>query len=209
MRTKFERFIEKHYKGLNFITIPNEAYNPGVILNEDDRIFSHLARIFPDDKKWKTRLVMANMPNEVVNGKRNLDIGVTLLGIVTLKGGFDAAYTVSFEFKDVSEMIFDFDNGGAYESDVRILIQKLKEKDPVTWGGILHKFVAMEVVIIKSATVSFTRNGKALGQVDLPLMENELSISGSYSWDSGGKMVINNDKNLPFGVLGFQVKRMM
>jgi hypothetical protein len=205
----FEKFIEKHYKGLNFITIPSEAYSPGVILNEDDRIFNHLSRLFPDEKKWNIKEVNASMPNEVINGERSLDLGVTVLGIISLKGGFNSAYSVSFEFNQVSEFIFDYAKGGAYESEVRILIQKLKNSDHNSWEQILHKYVAMEVVVIKSAIVTFTRNGKALGEVDLPVLEKELSINGTYNWSSGGKMVINNDKNLPFGVLGFQVKRMM
>lgn len=209
MRAKFEKFIEKNYKGLNFISIPSEAYKPGVLLNDDDRIFAHLSRIFKDEQKWKIKQIKANIPNQVINGERDLDLGITLLGIISLKGGFESSYTVSFEFNDVSEVVFDTENGGAYENEVRTLIQNLKKSDQNTWHQILHKYVAMEIVIVNSVTVEFKRNGKALGEIDLPQIENELSINGKYLWGSNGKMEIKNDNNVPFGVLGFQIKRGM
>lgn len=209
MKTKFEKFIEKNYRGLNFITIPSEAYQPGVILTDDDRIFAHLSRIFQSDKKWIKKEIAANMANQTVSGERNLELGITVLGMVTLKGGYNSSYSVSFEFSEVSQVIFDYDNGGAYEFEVRTMIEKLKDSDKNTWLQLLHKFVAMEVVVVKSAIVEFKRNGKVLGDVDLPILENEVSINGSYQWAGAGKMEIKNEKNLPFGVLGFQIKRQM
>ena len=211
MKTKFEKFIEENYKGLNFISIQSEAIEPGVILNDDDRIIDDLSRIFPDEIKWKTIPIAASISNLTVNGERNLDLGISVLGMIGLKGngGFNSGYSVSFEFSEVSEVVFDTENGGAYENEVRTMIQKLKNTDRNAWFGILHKFVTMEVLIVKSATVEFKKDGKVIGDVDLPMLHNALSINGSYNWIGSGKMVVNNDKSLPFGVLGFQIKRSM
>ena len=209
MKTQFEKFIERNYRGLNYISIPNESFLPGVVLNLEDRITDSLSRIFTSEKieKWKQKTVNANMANQSVSGERNLDLGVTLLGIVSLKGGFNTDYNVTFEFDEVCEIIFDTDNGGAFENEVRTMIERLKKEDRNRWSKILHEYVVMEVVVVKSVTMEFKRNGKVVGELDLPQLENELSFNGSYKWNKKGKMVIKNDKSLPFGVLGFPVKR--
>ena len=207
MRTQFEKFIEKNYKGLTFLSIPNKEYTPGVILSNNDQIFAHLSSIFPHKQKWKTKIVEANLANQTISGERSLDAGVSFLGLISTRGNGESNYTVSFEFNEVSELIFDHDNGGAYENEVRTMISNLKDADKKSWKQILHKQVTMSVIIVKSMTVEFKKNGTSVVTADIPQLTNDLNISGSYNWVSEGKMIINNDNNMPFGVLGFEVKR--
>jgi hypothetical protein len=207
----FEKFIEEYYKGFNFISISSEAIIPGVIINSDDRIIDNIKRLFPDKSpnKWALKTVKANIPNQAITGNRKLDIGLTLLGLFSLKGGNSTNYEVKFEFNDVTEIIFDTQNGGAYENEIRQYIMKLKDSDRSSWKGILHEHLVMEVVIVKSAIVEFKKNGNILTEVEIQEIKNDISINGSYSWNSEGKMIINNDNNIPFGVMDFQIKRSM
>jgi hypothetical protein len=207
----FEKFIEENYKGFNFISIASEAFVPGVILNDDDRIVDSIQRVFSEvnEAKWSKKVINASMPSEVISGERKLDLGVSLLGLFSLKGGFDANFTVSFEFNEVSEMVFDTANGGIYENEIRKLIMDLKHSDRDLWKSILHEHVVMEVIIVKSAIVEFKRNGKVIGEAEIEKIKNSISINGTYSWNSSGKMIVTNDKKLPFGVMDFQIKRYM
>ncbi|MFZ5940385.1 MAG: hypothetical protein ACOYXB_07405 [Bacteroidota bacterium] len=209
MKTSFEKFIEKNYKGLNLISIPSEAYKPGVIVNDDDRVFSHLSRFINGGINWDTKEIAANMANLTVTGERKLDLGASVLGFITLKGGIDTDYSVAFEFSDVSQEIFDYENNGPYESDIRIRIQALKDANREAWLMLLHKFVTMEVVIVHSATVEFKKNGSVVPRAQYSQLEQDISINGAISWNKEGKLEIVNEKNLPFGLMGFQVKRSM
>ncbi|WP_395054476.1 hypothetical protein [Flavobacterium sp.] len=207
----FEKFIEENYKGFNFISIASEAILPGVILNSDDRIIDNLNRIFPDQQsiKWQNKIIKANMPNHIISGERKLDFGVTLLGLLSLKVGTEKNYSISFEFNDVKEIVFDTQNGGVYENEIRNMIMLLKKSNRDTWKSILHENVVMEVVIVKKVTIEIKQNGKLMGEIDIQNIKNDLSINGSYTWNTLGKMVIENEQNLPFGVLDFQIKRLM
>lgn len=207
----FEKFIEEYYRGFNFISIPNESFQPGVIINDDDRIVDSVSRIFSNENvnKWRTKTVNANIQNEIISGERKLDLGVSLLGLFSLKGGFSSKYDISFEFNEVTEIIFDTQNGGAFENEIRRLIMNLKQSDRSLWKSILHENVVMEVVIVKSATIVFKKNGSIVGEAEIEDIKHNISINGTYSWNSEGKMIINNSNNIPFGVLDFQIKRFM
>jgi hypothetical protein len=207
----FEKFIEEHYKGFNFISIPSEALVPGVIINSDDRIVDSVKRIFTEaaPNKWGIKTIKANMHSQVIAGERKLDLGITLLGLFSLKGGASSKYDISFEFNDVTEIVFDTQNGGAYENEIRGFIMDLKQANRSLWKSILHEHVVMEVVIVKTATVQFKRSGNIVGEAQIEDIKNDISINGSYSWNNEGKMVIKNDNNIPFGVLDFQIKRSM
>jgi hypothetical protein len=210
-RTPFEKYLERNYKGFNFISIPSQAYVPGIVLNDDDRIIDGISRVFSNEgpEKWTTKAVEANMGDQTINGERGLDLGVTLLGLISLKGGISNKYSVSFEFDQVSEIIFDTERGGVFENDVRRFIMQLKHDDRDRWKELLHEFVVMEVIMVHSVVVEFKRDGKVMLEADLEKLKNELSINGTFTFTGAGKMTIKNDKNLPFGVMGFQVKRFM
>lgn len=207
----FEKFIEQYYKGFNFISIASEAFLPGVIINSDDRIIDNVGRIFPDEnpKKWQYKTVNANIPNEIIKGERSLDLGISILGLFSLKGGFSSKYDISFEFNDVTQIIFDTENGGAYENEIRRMIMNLKKSNRDLWKTILHEHVIMEVVIIKTAVIEFKKNGSVVGEAEYDDIKKNVSINGTFKWNSEGKMVVKNVNNIPFGVLDFQIKRHM
>ncbi|MBI4929817.1 MAG: hypothetical protein HY841_03575 [Bacteroidetes bacterium] len=208
--TKFEKFIEKNYPGLNFISITNDNYVPGVILNDDDRIIDGLSRIFSAEPatKWAAATVNADIAGGEVQGERDLDSGGSVLGIVSLKAGVAVNYSVSFTFDKVTEMVFDTAKGAVYENEVREMIMKLKGNNRPRWKEILHEYVVMESVYVESATVEFKRNGKVLGQADIEQLTNEVNIDAKYKWNTKGKMEIKNNTS-PFGVRGFLIKRFM
>lgn len=207
----FEKFIEQYYKGFNFISIASEAFLPGAIINSDDRIIDYVGRIFPNEnpKKWAYKTIKANIPSEVIKGERSLDLGISILGLFSLKGGFTSKYDISFEFNDVTEIVFDTENGGAYENEIRRMIMNLKKSDRDLWKSILHEHVIMEVVIVKSAVIEFKKNGTVVGEAEFEDIKKNVSINGSFKWNSEGKMVIDNVNNIPFGVMDFQIKRNM
>jgi hypothetical protein len=207
----FEKFIEENYKGFNFISIPSEALVPGVIINDDDRIIDSVSRIFSDAgaSKWSTKTINANIQNQVISGERKLDLGVSLLGLFSLKGGYTTNYEVSFEFNEVTEIVFDTKNGGAFENEIRGMIMNLKDSNRSLWKSILHEHVVMDVIVVKSATIEFKKDGNVVGEAEIQNIKNDISINGSYIWNETGKMVITNTNNVPFGVMDFQIKRYM
>jgi hypothetical protein len=207
----FEKFIEQYYRGFNFISIASEAFLPGVIINSDDRIIDNVGRLFPNENanKWLHKTVNANIPNEIIKGERSLDLGISILGLFSLKGGFASNYDISFEFNDVTQIIFDTEKGGAYENEIRRMVMDLKKSNRSVWKSILHEHVIMEVVIVKTATIEFKKNGQIIGEVEYEDIKNNISINGTFKWNSAGKMVIKNVNNIPFGVLDFQIKRNM
>lgn len=211
MAIPFERFIERHYRGLNFISIPTAAHVPGVVLNNNDRVETALHRLFPNQptSKWKTRTVDADMHNESVQGSRGLDLDFKLLGIFGIQGSVSANYEISFQFSEVASMAFDTDNGAVFENDIRTLIMGLKASDRSSWKQILHEFVVTEAVIVKKATFTIRRNGQAVVETNFPTHAGEMSIEGQFRWEADGTMVVENNRNVPFGLLGFQVKRNM
>jgi hypothetical protein len=190
----FEKFIEQYYKGFNFISIASEAFLPGVIINSDDRIIDNVGRIFPNEnpKKWQYKTVNANIPNEIIKGERSLDLGISILGLFSLKGGFSSKYDISFEFNDVTQIIFDTENGGAYENEIRRMIMNLKKSNRDLWKTILHEHVIMEVVIIKTAVIEFKKNGSVVGEAEYDDIKKNVSINGTFKWNSEGKMVVKN-----------------
>lgn len=207
----FERFIERHYKGMNFISIPSGVHVPGVILNNNDRVETALARLFPTENpaKWATIIVPANIPNETVKGNRGLSLDFALLGMLGIKGSVTANYEIEFRFEEVSSLVFDTGYGAVFENDVRSMIMELKNRDHDAWKQILHEFVAMEAVIVKRAVLSIKRNGQAIGEANFPTHAGEVTINAKFEWKADGTMVIENVNNIPFGLLGFQVKRNM
>lgn len=207
----FEKFMQENYKGYNFISIPNEAFAPGVILNYDERIVDNIQRIFPSASplKWSKKAVIASMPIQVVSGERKLDLGVSLLGLFSLKAGLGSKYTVSFEFNEVTEMVFDVLNGGIYENEIRTLILNLEYSDHDAWEDIIDEHLVMEVLIVKSVTVEFKRDGKSVSDFEIEQIKNEIGINGSYTWDETGKMVLNSVQNYPFAVMDFQINKLV
>ena len=67
----------------------------------------------------------------------------------------------------------------------------------------------MNVIIVKSATIAFKKDGNTVGQAEIQNIKNDIIIDGSYTWNENGKMVITNTGNIPFGVMDFQIKRYM
>lgn len=208
--TKFENYIEKNYPGLNFISLPNEEYLPGQILNNDDRIVDGLSRIFNEepDTKWITKKINANIVGGTIQGNRDLDIGVNVLGIFSLRAGSKAQYSISFSFDQVSQVVFDTTKGAVYENEVRRMILNLKKTNKKDWRDILHNYVVISSVYVESMTVEFYRNGNAILEAQIPEFSNEVKIDTKYEWNNNGKIEIKNNK-LPFGVTGFTIKRMM
>ncbi len=88
---KFERLIEQNYPGLNFVAISNEAYMPGVILNDDDRIVDAMSHLFSGGN-WKTKTVEANTGDQTIEGSFSLGFGGTFLGAVTVKSNVSSKY---------------------------------------------------------------------------------------------------------------------
>ena len=195
---------------MNFISIPTEDYIPGIIINDDDRIIDALFSIFDDEPpaKWKTKVVNANIASQTIQGERNLDLGLTVLGIFTLKAGVTAKYSASFEFGNATAIVFDTATGGVFENQVRTMIMKLKKEDQVRWKQILHQTVVLQAIYVESLSAEFKRNGQIVTEAEAEKLKNEVTINGKFSWDAAGKMVIKNNK-VPFGVMGFMVKRGM
>ncbi len=208
---RFEIFLERYFRGLNYLSIPTETHVPGVILNNDDRVEMSLAKLFYDENpvRWDTKIVAADLNNETVSGSRGLGLDFTLLGMISAKGTAKAEYVVTFEFNDVSAIVFDTDGGAVFENEVRTLIMELKNRDRAKWKQILHEFVVMEAVVVRRATITIHRNGAVVTEANFPTTAGEISIKGSYQWGIDGRLIIENTGNIPFGVLGFQVKRQM
>lgn len=206
----FEKFIEKKYPGLNFISISSEDYIPGVIVNDDDRIIDSLQNVFRTEpsQRWGTKRIAAEIADETIHGERNLSISGKVIGLFQLKAGVTAAYTVSFEFNKCTEHVFDSANGAIYENDARRMIDKLKDTDKETWKSLLHNFVTMCAVYIEEVTIQFKRDGAVVLEADIEKLKQEVSIGSDYKWSAAGKMVFSNNK-VPFGVMGFPIKRMM
>ena len=206
----FEKFIEQNYPGLNYISLANEEYVPGQILNSDDRILDNLSRVFPNEapNKWSTKRVDAHITGGSVSGQRNLDFGLNVLGIFSLKAGAKANYSIQFSFDKVSQIVFDIANGAVYENEVRSLINELKQHNRPHWRMLLHEFVVMESLIVENMRVTFRKEGNVVVAADIPALENAIKVDASYEWNAQGEMEITNNK-LPFGVLGFTVKRIM
>lgn len=206
----FEKFIENNYKGLNSLAISDERYMPGVILNNEDRIVDALSNLFPSAPatKWITEKVKTTVSGQTITGSRDLEIGSMILGVVGIKAGVSANYSLSFEFDNATSVVFDNSKGGIYENDVRTLINDLKQNNKDQWRSVLHGYVVMESIIVEIFKIQLSRNGKVITQADLQQYGQEISINGSYSWITNGTMQINNNTN-PLGVRGFPIKRFM
>jgi hypothetical protein len=209
-KLKFEKFIESKFKGLNFLSISNDTFKPGVILNNDDRIIDSLWRIFPKQSanKWKTTKVDSTIAGYTIEGERALDITGKVLGVFSLQAGVTAKYSISFEFSECQSLVFDTEAGGIYENEARNLIMKLKETDRATWKDILHEYITMESVYVESFTAKFKREGKVVTSAEIEKVSQEVKVSAAFSWKTNGVMEIKNNQN-PLGVRGFTVKRFM
>lgn len=211
MNISFEKFIERKFRGLNFISIPTSAHVPGVILNNNDRVESALYNLFPEEpsSRWKTSTINADMRDINVKGHRALEIDSKLLGIVGISGSASASYEIDFQFEEVSSLVFDTDNGAVFENEIRTMLTGLRSSNRPAWRQILHEFVVTEAVYVKTAVLRIHRNGNAIEQADFPTHAGELNIDGAFEWRTDGTMVVENSRNIPFGLLGFIVKRNM
>lgn len=207
---KLEKFIEHKFPGLNYLSISDERYLPTVIINDEDRIIDSLSRVFDSEpaNKWTTREVSTRINGETIQGTRKLEFGAKFLGVVSIKAGVTANYSVTYEFDDVTSVVFNNASGGVYENEVRALIMKLKDSDRATWKDILHEYVVMESVYVKNFKIKLTRDGVVLTQANIQTTQGEISIDGSYTWSASGEMIIQDNKT-PLGLRGFQVKRFM
>lgn len=204
----FERLIEKHYPGLNFILIPDERYMPGAIINNNDQIIDHINKIHLfDENKCITKVINTTIANNELTYENSLSFDFSLLGLIKLVGKSKKKYKVNFEYKNVKSVVFNtIDANGYYENDIKEILMNLKKSDRSRFLRIKKDFVIMQSLFVDELIITIEKEGNVVTEADFTISKDEYKIEGEYTWNTDGKMIIKNTQNVPFGVIDLKIK---
>lgn len=201
----FQRFIRKHIAGLKLLPISTEQYVPGVILEPEKlRFFGHCRDVLPDEPEstWEYRRTVANMLYGSLSSSRKMRSGLSVLGLFSLRGGFDHDLRVNFHVNDVR---------GAYLNTNQMALQPkinaLRSEDRRgRWRLVNNKLIVLETFYATEVTVGFYRDEEVMTQVELEEISRiDMQAEIEYQWKGGRELVISQNASVPFGVRGFIV----
>jgi hypothetical protein len=201
----FQRFIRKHIAGLKLLPISTEQYVPGVILEPEKlRYFGHCRDVLPDEPEstWEYSSTEANMIYGSLNSSRKMRSGLSVLGLFSLRGGFDHDLRVNFHVTDVR---------GAYLNTNQMALQpkinRLRSADRRgRWRLVNNKLIVLETFYANEVTVTFFRKNEVLTQLQLEEISRlDVRSEIDYHWKGERELVISRNASVPFGVRGFIV----
>lgn len=211
MKTDFEDFFEKEFPEFNLLTLSDERYEPGVLLDnlEKDIITNPKSAVedaFKDTslggQDWSTQEVDTTVfiGQETFTGKNAA--AVKILSLVGLKFNSNKKFTLDLKLENTRAEVFN----SLGRIQFNKALAELKRDNRDTWKQILREFIVFESHYAESFSVDFQFEAGTDIEAEL---EDLVNANGSFNIDKSGSTLIvkNNIGKTPFAVVGFFIKR--
>ena len=205
--SKLEQSLEKLFPGIEFLVVSDTTFLPGTVINKLRPVQKqgHIKSIVSGKPStyWDTDRVKGNiLAGDTLSGTSNFSGAFSLLPFLKVKASVKNSYSYNYEIDSIEASNFL----NTSRLDLMPLLRKIKTGDKETWKSIKSFYVVTETYYAKSFSMTLQKNGSIVTEAEFNQDFEKISGNVDFNFASGGKIVVANNKDVPFGFTAFQIK---
>jgi hypothetical protein len=204
---KLEQSLEKIFPGVEFLTISDATFLPGTVVNKLRPVTKqgHVKSIISGKPSsyWDTDRVKGNiLAGDTLTGSADFNGAVSLLSFLKVKTSVKNSYSYKYDIDSIEASNFL----NTSRLDLMPLLRQIKTSNIATWRSIRSFYIVTETYYAKSFSITLQKNGSIVTQAEFNQDFEKISADVNFDFGNGGKIVVANNNDVPFGFSAFRIK---
>ena len=210
MKTNFEDYVESIIPEINMLSISNTKIIPGAMLEsmEKDIYVGHIKNYLSQSPSlqgfdWTTETYDASILFKNFNVVENTEGALKVMKFLGIDLKLDRDFKFDFDIQEVKGIRFkDFS-----KIKCEIALEEYKDRNKDTWKKLVGYFLVFETLYATKFALKIEVDKSTGGSLDAD-WKDKIDVSANLKIDkSSDGVIINNNAEVPFGAIGFKIKR--